>query len=100
MGYVDALKEYIREERPFFGICIGMQCLFEGSEESISDIGLGIIPGRVKKFDTSLGLRVPHIGWNGISSARKSPYLRNITAIDKVHTGGIKITQSLMTCIF
>ncbi len=50
--------------KPFLGICLGMQLLFEGSEENGGVEGLGVIPGRVTKFDTSLGLPVPHIGWN------------------------------------
>jgi len=50
--------------KPFLGICLGMQLLFEGSEENGGVEGLGIIPGKVTKFDTSLGLPVPHIGWN------------------------------------
>lgn len=50
--------------RPFFGICLGLQLLFEGSEESGGVEGLGVIPGRVTKFDTAMGLPVPHIGWN------------------------------------
>jgi glutamine amidotransferase/cyclase len=65
LGYVDALKQYIAADRPFFGICLGMQVLFEGSEEGDAQ-GLGVIPGKVGKFPVS-ALSVPHIGWNGIS---------------------------------
>ncbi len=63
-GFVDPLIEYIRSDRPFFGICVALQALFEGSEEAPDQPGLGIIPGRVRRFAT--GLAVPHIGWNGI----------------------------------
>lgn len=52
----------LQEGKPFLGICLGLQLLFEGSEESGGCEGLGIIPGSVAKFDTSLGLPVPHIG--------------------------------------
>lgn len=52
--------------KPFFGICIGMQCLFEGSEETPGVAGLGVIPGMVAKFPTDAGLTVPHIGWSGV----------------------------------
>ena len=55
---------WLQAGKPFLGICLGMQLLFEGSEENGGVEGLGIIPGRVTKFDTSLGLPVPHIGWN------------------------------------
>ena len=49
-GWRDALIEYVSAGRPFLGICLGMQCLFEGSDES-ADAGLGIIPGLVTRFD-------------------------------------------------
>lgn len=49
---------------PFLGICVGLQCLFEGSEESPGSHGLGIFPGFVKRF--SGNLRVPHMGWNSL----------------------------------
>ena len=65
--YVDAVVSSIwllQAGKPFLGICLGMQLLFEGSEENGGVEGLGVIPGRVTKFDTSLGLPVPHIGWN------------------------------------
>lgn len=48
------------------GICLGMQLLFEGSDESGGCEGLGLVPGRVTHFDTTLGLPVPHIGWNDL----------------------------------
>jgi len=66
-GYTEPLKEYLRSGRPYFGICLGMQTLFEGSEESPGLSGLGIIPGQVTKFDPeALGKSVPQIGWNGV----------------------------------
>ena len=57
-GWLDALKAYIKADRPFFGICLGMQSLFEGSEESPGVAGLGIIPGMITRFDSSCGLKV------------------------------------------
>jgi imidazole glycerol-phosphate synthase len=65
-GYETALRDYIAADRPFLGICLGLQLLFDGSEESGGCEGLGIIPGTVGHFDTSLGLPVPHIGWNDL----------------------------------
>lgn len=61
-----------------------MQCLFEGSDESPESAGLGIIPGRVTKFPSSELLRVPHIGWNGISPAKDSVIFESITSEDTV----------------
>lgn len=60
---IPALKEYIRAGKPFMGICVGLQALFSGSEESPSIPGLGILPGKVQKF-SSKDKSVPHIGWN------------------------------------
>eukprot|EP00612_Vaucheria_litorea_P006049 CAMPEP_0171465932 /NCGR_PEP_ID=MMETSP0945-20130129/8872_1 /TAXON_ID=109269 /ORGANISM="Vaucheria litorea, Strain CCMP2940" /LENGTH=399 /DNA_ID=CAMNT_0011993757 /DNA_START=22 /DNA_END=1221 /DNA_ORIENTATION=- len=64
-GFMAPLLKYLQSNRPFFGICLGMQILFEGSEESPSQKGLGLIKGRVTKFNSKM-VTVPHIGWNGI----------------------------------
>lgn len=77
-GYTQALKDYIQADRPFLGVCLGMQLLFEGSEESGGCEGLGLIPGRVTHFDTSLGLPVPHIGWNDLLQKRPSGLLSHV----------------------
>ena len=62
---IEPLKEKIREGTPFLGICLGLQLLFEWSEEG-NVAGLGIIPGKVKKFPSLPGLKIPHMGWNNI----------------------------------
>jgi glutamine amidotransferase len=54
----------IKKGTPFLGICIGLQVLFEGSDEDPSCPGLGVFAGRVKKFEIPLPLKVPHMGWN------------------------------------
>ncbi|KAJ1916801.1 Histidine biosynthesis bifunctional protein hisB [Mycoemilia scoparia] len=65
-GFCEPLKNYIASGRPLMGICVGMQVLFEGSDEAPDVSGLGIIPGRVRKFkDTNKA--VPQIGWNSVS---------------------------------
>jgi glutamine amidotransferase/cyclase len=74
-GYVEPLKEYLRSGRPFLGICLGLQTLFEGSEESPGMPGLGIIPGKIRRFDDP-ALSVPQIGWNGVNLWRESPLFR------------------------
>jgi glutamine amidotransferase/cyclase len=63
--FVEPLLAYLGSGRPFFGICLGMQALFEGSDEAPEETGLCVLPGRVKRF--AVDLAVPHIGWNGIS---------------------------------
>jgi len=71
LGYMEPLKEYLRADRPFLGICIGLQCLFEGSEESPGVAGLGLIPGTICRFDAR-SLAVPHMGWNRVRPQQKS----------------------------
>ncbi|KAL4242217.1 Imidazole glycerol phosphate synthase hisHF [Abortiporus biennis] len=73
-GLLDPLREYIKSGKPYFGICIGMQVLFEASTESPKVKGLGIIPCVIDLFDNS-DKAVPHIGWNSVDlldSADKS----------------------------
>lgn len=67
--WAEPLKQYIADGKPFFGICLGMQVLFDGSEEGKLP-GLGVIPGIVKRFSVSLS--VPHMGWNGIRTVKES----------------------------
>ena len=66
--------------KPFLGICLGMQLLFEGSEENNGVEGLGIIPGGVTRFDASLGLPVPHIGWNDLDQRWAAPVAGSASA--------------------
>ncbi len=70
-GYVEPLIRRIKENRPFLGICVALQVLYEGSEESPGVPGLGIIPAKIKKFPGG-ELSVPQIGWNGIRLQKKS----------------------------
>ena len=67
-GYVDPVREHIRSGKPFMGICVGLQGLFEGSTESPAASGLGVIPGQLQRFDDS-DKSVPHIGWNSAKTA-------------------------------
>lgn len=68
-----ALKAEVAKGKPLFGICLGLQLLFEKSEESEVSAGLGILKGRVKKFpkenEASVKIRVPNIGWNSLEFA-------------------------------
>ena len=63
-GLDAALRDWIAADRPFFGICVGYQVLFAGSEENPDIRGLGILPGRVVKFPSLPGVKIPHMGWN------------------------------------
>jgi len=74
MGVRDALVERIRAGVPFLGICLGLQALYESSEEAPEARGLGLFEGRIEKFDG--GMRVPHMGWNSLQRARESSLLK------------------------
>ena len=65
-GYVEPLKTYIQQDRPYLGICLGLQTLCKGSEESPGTKGLSVIPATVAHFNKANGLAVPHMGWNGL----------------------------------
>ncbi len=62
----DPIVAWLKEDRPFFGICLGYQVLFESSEESPDVKGLGIFSGQVVEFPIDQGLKVPHMGWNEV----------------------------------
>jgi imidazole glycerol-phosphate synthase subunit HisH len=72
----DVLLERIHAGIPFLGICIGLQCLFEGSEESPASRGLGLFPGCVRRFVGDA--RIPHMGWNSLEKTRPSKLLAQL----------------------
>ncbi|MCG6117513.1 MAG: imidazole glycerol phosphate synthase subunit HisH [Aquimonas sp.] len=72
---VDAIRTF---PRPLFGICLGMQLLFERSAEGGVE-GLGLIAAQVQKLKESPGVRVPHMGWNRLHRERESALLQNIS---------------------
>ena len=75
-GLVPVLREAVQAGKPLLGICIGMQLLFEESEEHGRHRGLGFLPGRVRRFDGDLP--VPHMGWNALRPHRPHPILDGV----------------------
>jgi imidazole glycerol-phosphate synthase subunit HisH len=85
-GMWDEVIAWAKSEKPFFGICVGYQMLFESSEEAPGEKGLGIFGGEVKKFSAKHGLKVPQIGWNTVTVRQpNAPLLAGITSGDFVY---------------
>jgi imidazole glycerol-phosphate synthase subunit HisH len=74
-GLAEPLKDFARTGRPVFGVCLGMQVLFERSEEDDTP-GLGLVPGRSRRLPPSV--RVPHMGWNSVRWIEPHPYVGGI----------------------
>lgn len=74
---IDAIHEVVAKGTPFLSICLGLQVLFEGSEEDPEVKGLGIFPGMVRKINAPT-LKIPHMGWNSLSFSGNSPLFQNI----------------------
>ena len=69
-GLEEPIKAYIQSGRPFLGICLGLQVLFESSEESPGVPGLGVLKGKIVRLPEGPGLKIPHIGWNSLDIRR------------------------------
>lgn len=66
-GLDTVIKEAVSQNKPFLGICLGMQLMFESSEESPGVSGLGLLQGKILRIPSAPGLKIPHIGWNSLS---------------------------------
>ena len=82
-NFVEPLLAYLEADRPFLGICLGLQALFERSEEAPDMLGLGFIPGYVQRFSTDLS--VPHIGWNGLNIKQPSRLFAGLEGDEKFY---------------
>ena len=77
-GLVEIVKECALSGKSFLGICLGLQLLFEESEESPGVKGLGIFKGKIKRFPNDMGLKIPHIGWNSLEIKQKDGIFKGI----------------------
>ena len=75
---VPVIRDMIEDVKPFLGICLGLQLLFESSEESPGAEGLGILKGKILKIPSSPGLKIPHMGWNSLQLQNNGRLFRNI----------------------
>ena len=77
-GLGDAFREAVAAGKPCLGVCLGLQLLFDVSEEDGEHVGLGLLPGRIVKFTAAPGLKVPHMGWNTLRVLRPAPILKGL----------------------
>ena len=77
-GLVDVIHECVKKEIPFLGICLGLQLMFESSEESPEVEGLHLLDGKILRIPAGSGLKIPHIGWNNLHFPNKSRLFRGI----------------------
>ena len=80
---VPLIREAVESGKPFLGICLGLQLLFDCSYEDGQHEGLGILPGEVRPFDVPAELKVPHMGWNEVHYRQRPPIFANIK--DQTH---------------
>jgi glutamine amidotransferase len=78
LDLVEPLREYAASGRPFLGVCLGLQLLYEWSEEGGGIECLGLLPGTIKRFPQQPGIKVPQIGWNAVELRAEHPLLRGI----------------------
>ncbi|MDP4170733.1 MAG: imidazole glycerol phosphate synthase subunit HisH [Bacillota bacterium] len=81
-GLSDMISEFAESGKPLLGICLGMQLLFEESDENGITKGLALLPGKVRRFSGKTGdgisYKVPHMGWNRLEFVKPSPLLKNV----------------------
>ncbi len=75
---IEPIRRFADSGKPFLGICLGLQLLFESSEESPGIAGLGLLPGRIVRLPKEAGWKIPHIGWNSLSVCKESRLLAGI----------------------
>ena len=85
-GFADGIRRHIAADKPFLGICLGLQLLFDRSHEDGRHDGLGVFPGDVVRFPARPGIKVPHMGWNTLRFTRHDcPLFRDLPADPAVY---------------
>ena len=78
-GLVSVIRQCVEEKKPFLGICLGLQLLFDSSEESPGVEGLGLLKGQVLRLPEDKGLKIPHIGWNDLQFPNRGRLFQGIS---------------------
>lgn len=77
-GLIDTIHQVVKNDTPFLGICLGLQLMFEESDEAPGVRGLSILPGKILRIPTADGLKIPHMGWNSLDINKKSRLFNGI----------------------
>ena len=77
-GLVEVIHECVKREIPFLGICLGLQLMFESSEETPGVEGLGLLKGKIKRIPAEEGLKIPHIGWNNLTFPKEGKLFKGL----------------------
>lgn len=77
-GLVEVIRQVAKRGTPFLGICLGLQLMFESSEESKGAEGLGLLPGKILRIPEAEGMKIPHMGWNSLKIRPGSRLFRNV----------------------
>jgi glutamine amidotransferase len=101
-GWMQAIRDAVDSGVPLFGICLGLQWLFEGSDEAPDVPGLGVVRGRCSRLPQSDGIKIPHVGWNSLQRPRESRLLAGVadgTQMYFTHSYAAPVTaEAAATC--
>jgi glutamine amidotransferase len=101
-GWMHAIRDALARGVPLFGICLGMQWLFDGSDEAPDVPGLGVLAGYCTRLPQASGLKVPHVGWNSLHRPRESRLLEGVaerTQVYFTHSYAAPVTpEAAATC--
>lgn len=99
-GFEEPIKEYIAAGKPLLGICLGLQLLFESSEESPGAVGLGVLKGKILRIPAGEKLKIPHMGWNSLNIAENTGIYRDVGQepyVYFVHSYYLKAEEDIVT---
>jgi len=100
-GLNDVIRHCIADGHPFLGICLGMQMLFDRSEEAVGVDGLGVMDGDIIRFPSDMNLKVPHMGWNSLDFNPECPLFRGLPEnpyVYFVHSYYLKANDESCVC--
>ncbi len=101
-GLEEPIKDFIASNKPFLGICLGLQILFESSEESPGAVGLGVLKGKIVRIPDGEGLKIPHMGWNSVEIKKDDALFKDIPNnpyVYFVHSYYLKAEEDIVTSV-